>query len=76
MQAHRTIPNNKPDTITCYNEKRKCMLIDVAISGEKNVIKKVGKKDKKYKDFATEIQHTWNIKAEVIPEITGPPGTT
>jgi hypothetical protein len=37
--ADRTIPDNKPDIIVCDNEKRTCMLIDVAISGDRNVIK-------------------------------------
>jgi len=36
----RTIPNNKPDIINRDNEKGTCMLIDVAISGDRNVIKK------------------------------------
>jgi len=42
--------NNKPD-----NEKGTCMLIDVAISGDKNVIKKEAEKILKYKDLAIEI---------------------
>jgi hypothetical protein len=40
VQTDRTIPNNKPDIIICDNEKRTCMLIDVAIPGDRNVIKK------------------------------------
>ena len=32
--------NNKPDIIIRDNEKGTCMLIDVAISGDRNVIKK------------------------------------
>jgi len=40
----RTIPNNKPDIIIRDNEKGTCMLIDVAISGDRNVIKKEGEK--------------------------------
>jgi hypothetical protein len=38
----RTIPNNKPDIIIRDNEKGTCtsMLIDVAISGDRKVIKK------------------------------------
>ena len=40
VQTDRTIPNNKPDIIICNNEKRTCMLIDVAILGDRNVIKK------------------------------------
>ena len=39
IHTDRTIPNNKPDIIISDNEKRTCMLIDVAISGDRNVIK-------------------------------------
>ena len=38
VQTDRTIPNNKPDIIIRDNEKRTCMLIDVAISGDRNLI--------------------------------------
>ena len=37
LQTDITIPNNKPDII-CNNEKGTCILIDVAISGDRNVI--------------------------------------
>jgi hypothetical protein len=40
VQTDRTIPNNKPDFIIRDNEKGTCMLIDVAISKDRNVIKK------------------------------------
>ena len=40
VQSNRTIPNNKPDIIIRDNENGTYMLIDVAISGERNVIKK------------------------------------
>ena len=40
VQTDRTMPNNKPDIIIRDNEKGTCMLIDVAISGERNLIKK------------------------------------
>jgi len=39
VQTDRTIPNNKPDIIIRDDEKGTRMLIDVAISGERNVIK-------------------------------------
>ena len=44
VQTDRTIPNNKPDIIIRDNEKGTCMLIDVAISGDRNVIKKEAEK--------------------------------
>ena len=40
FQTDRTIPSNKADIIIRDNEKRTCMLIDFAISGDRNVIKK------------------------------------
>ncbi len=44
VRTDRTVPNNKPDIIMRDNEKRTCILIDVAISGDSNVIKKKLKK--------------------------------
>jgi hypothetical protein len=40
VETDRTILNNKPDIIIRDNEKGTCMLIDVAISGGRNVVKK------------------------------------
>ena len=75
VQTDRTIPNNKPDIIICDNEKRTCVLIDVAVLGDRNVIKKEAEKILKYKDLTTEIQRMWNIKTKVIPVIIGATGT-
>jgi len=47
------------------------VLVDVAISGDRNVIKKEAKKILKYKDLTTEIQRMWNVKTKVIPVIIG-----
>jgi len=38
------------------------MLIDVAISGDRNVIEQEAEKILKYKDLTTEIQRVWNVK--------------
>ena len=51
------------------------MLIDGAISGNRNVIKKEAKKTLKYKDLTIEIQSMWNVKTRVIPVIIGVTGT-
>ena len=75
VQTDRTIPNNKPDIIIRNNEKRICMLIDVAIPGDRNVIKKEVEKILKYKDLTIEIQRMWNVKTRVIPVIIGATGT-
>ena len=51
MRTDRTIPNNKKDNIIRDNEKGKYMLVDIAISGESIVIKKVAEKILKYEDL-------------------------
>ena len=38
------------------------MLIDAAISGDRNVIKKEAEKILKYKYLAIDIQSMWNVK--------------
>ena len=48
------------------------MLIDVAISGDRNVIKKEAEKILKH---TIEIQRMWNVKTKVIPVIIGATGT-
>ena len=51
------------------------IIINVAISGDRNVIKKEAEKILKYEDLTIEIQRMWNVKTEVIPEIIGANGT-
>jgi hypothetical protein len=75
VQADRTIPKIKPDIVIRGNEKGTCMLIDVAIPGERNVIQKEAEKILKYKELAIEIKRMWNVKTGVIPVIIGATGT-
>ena len=51
------------------------MLIDVAISGDRNIIKKGVEKFLKYKDLIIEIQRMRNVRANVIPVATEENGT-
>jgi hypothetical protein len=51
------------------------MLIDVAISGNRNVIKKEAEKVLIYKDLTTETQRMWYVNTKVIPVITAATGT-
>ena len=51
------------------------MLIDVAISAGRNVIKKQAEKILKYKDLTIKIQRMWNVKTNVIPIRIGASGT-
>jgi hypothetical protein len=47
------------------------MLIDVAIPGDRNVIKKEAEKILNYKNLTIKIQCMWNVKTRVIPVIIG-----
>ena len=69
VQTDRTIPNNKSDFKIRDNEKGTCIVIDVAISGDRNVMKKEAEKILKYKDLTIEIQRMWKVKTRVIPVI-------
>jgi hypothetical protein len=75
VQTDRTIPSNKPDIIIRDNENETCILIDIAILADRNVIEKEAEKILKYKDLKIEIQRMWNVKAKVIPVIIGATGT-
>jgi hypothetical protein len=75
VQTDRNLPNNKPDIIIRDNEKGTCMLIDVAIPGARNVIKKEAEKILKYGDLIIEIERMWNVETKVTPVIIGATGT-
>jgi len=51
--------------------KRTCMSINVAIPGDRNVIKEEAEKILKYEDLIIEIQRMLNVKAKVIPGANG-----
>ena len=49
--------------------------MDVAISRDRNVIKKEAEKILKYKDLTIETERMWKVKTRVIPVIIGATGT-
>ena len=75
VQIDRTIHSNKSDFTIRDNEKRSRMLIDVAIPGDRNVIKKEAEKILKYKELTKKLQRMWNVKTRVIPVIIVANGT-
>jgi hypothetical protein len=70
VQTDRTIPNNKLVIIIRDNEGT-CMLTNVAIRSDRNVITKEAEKILKYKDLITEIHRKWNVKTKATPIIIG-----
>jgi len=69
LQTDRTIPNDKPDVIIHDDKQQTCLLVDVLIPGDRNVIKKEAEKILMYKDLIIDIQCMWNVKAKLIPVI-------
>jgi hypothetical protein len=55
MQTERTVPKNKPVIVIRDNEKEH-VLTDVAVSGDKNVMKKEAENILKCKSFTIAIQ--------------------
>jgi hypothetical protein len=51
------------------------MLMDVTISGDRNVIQKEAEMILKYTDLTIKIQRMWNVNARVTPVIIGATGT-
>jgi HD-like signal output (HDOD) protein len=47
------------------------VLTSVAISGDRNAIKKEAEKILNCKDITNKIQDRWNVKSKVIPVIKG-----
>lgn len=70
-KTDRTIPNNKLDIVIRDKEKGTCLLIHIAISGDRNAIKKETEKILILKDLIMETQRMWSVKTKVIPLITG-----
>jgi len=75
VRTERTTPKKKPDIIIRDNKQGTCILIEAAICGDRNVIKKEPGKILKYKDFIIEIQRMSNVKTKAIPVIAGATGT-
>jgi hypothetical protein len=64
----------RPDIIVKNKEDRTCLLIDVVVPSDRNVIQKEAEKKLKYNNLSIEIQQMRNMKGFVIPVITGSTG--
>jgi hypothetical protein len=74
IQTDREVLVNRPDIIIKNKKDKVCLLIDVAISSDRNVIQKESEKKLKYKNLSIQIQRMWNMKCFVIPVIIGTTG--
>jgi hypothetical protein len=66
LQTDREGLANRPDIIIKNMLGKICLLIDVAVPLDRNVIQKESEKKLKYKNLSTEIQQMWNMKSFVL----------
>jgi hypothetical protein len=69
--ADRNIPKNKLNIVVPGNVKRMCMLVEVAIWLDRNVIKEETEKILIKKTFRVDIQRMWLIKTNVTSNNIG-----
>ena len=75
-QTDKVIEHSWPD-IVCINKRTKsCLIIDIAIPGDKNIITKEQEKIDKDQDLQTELGKLWKLKTEVVPVVVGALATT
>jgi hypothetical protein len=65
---------NRPDIVLKNKADKTCLLIDVAVPSDRNIIQMEAEKKLKYKNLSIEIQLVWNMKCFVIPVIIGAMG--
>nr|XP_054768418.1 uncharacterized protein LOC129275996 [Lytechinus pictus] len=87
----RTINCNKPDIIVRDNnvtdkvikarrpdivlKEKECLIIDIAIPGDRRAWRKEEEKIQKYNDLAWELRRIWKVKTKVVPIVIGALGT-
>ena len=67
----RTIPVNRPALIILKKNEQNCLIVDLAVPDDVNVLKKETEKRLKYKDLQIEISRMWNVKTKVVAVVVG-----
>jgi hypothetical protein len=66
VHIDRKVTANRPDTIIKNKKEKTSILVDVAISGNRNLMQKEAEKKPKYKSLCID-RDTWNMKCLIIP---------
>ena len=71
-----TVIEHRRSHIVCIDKiVKSCLIIDVAVPGDQNIIVKEQEKIDKYQDLRIEVGKLWKFKAEVVPVVVGALGT-
>ena len=74
VHTDREVIANRPDIIIKNKKVKTCILLDMAIPADRNVVQKVAEKKLKYKRLCIEIKRVWNLKCTITPTIVGATG--
>ena len=72
----RKILANRPEFVIHDRKSKTCMLIDVSVPDDKNIVLKEAAKINEYKDLEIEINLMWNVKTKVVLVVVGALGKT
>ena len=75
IQTDKAREHLRPDIIVIDKEKRECKIINIAVPGDQNIKVKELEKISKYQGLRLQVQRLWDVKATVIPVVTGDLGT-
>ena len=73
-EREREVTANRQDIIIKNKKEKTCVLIDVAIPADRNVVQKEAEMKLMYKTLCIKIQRMWNLKCKIIPVIIGATG--
>lgn len=71
VQTDKEIKANRPDIIVKDWAKNTCLLIDVSVPSDQNIVKKEVEKLSKYKDLEIEVFRMWGMKVKTVPIVVG-----
>ena len=71
IHPDKEVKANRPDSIAKWKSKKLCILIDMAVPSERNIMANEVEKLSKYKDLELEIGRMWYTKIIVIPLVIG-----
>ena len=76
IQCDHHIEARRPDIIAMEKDSKKALIIDIASSGDYNVVEKESEKVEKHQDLKREIKTLWNLRSvDVIPVVVGALGS-
>jgi hypothetical protein len=62
VHTGREVMANRPDILIKNKKEKTCILIDVALPADRNVVQMEVEKKLKHKSLCTEVQLMWNVK--------------